>query len=91
MSQQSQFEEEEETQASGPILVNKLAEAGINAQDIKKLADSGLNTVESVAYTPKKALMQIKGISEQKAEKILAEGKHERAFVMLPTWLNMLA
>lgn len=79
MSQASQYqEEEEETQASGPILVNKLAEAGINAQDIKKLSDSGLNTVESVAYTPKKALMQIKGISEQKAEKILAEGKPER-------------
>lgn len=76
MSQPSQYqgEEEEEYQASGPILVNKLAEAGINAQDIKKLSDSGLNTVESVAYTPKKALMQIKGISEQKAEKILAEG-----------------
>ena len=76
MSQQSQYmEEEEETQASGPILVNKLAEAGINAQDIKKLSDSGLNTIESVAYTPKKVLMQIKGISEQKADKILAEGR----------------
>lgn len=76
MSQQSQGnEEEEEYQMSGPLLVNKLQEAGINPQDIKKLADNGLNTVEAVAYTPKKALMQIKGISEQKAEKILAEGE----------------
>ena len=75
------MEEEEETQASGPILVNKLAEAGINAQDIKKLSDNGLNTIESVAYTPKKVLMQIKGISEQKAEKILNEGKSRRALV----------
>ena len=31
-----------------------------------------------VAYTPQKALMAIKGISEQKAEKILAEGMARR-------------
>lgn len=74
-SQQSQqLEEEDEYQVSGPLLVGKLQEAGINPQDIKKLSDNGLNTVEAVAYTPKKALMSIKGISEQKAEKILAEG-----------------
>lgn len=74
-SQQSQVnEEDEDYQVSGPLLVNKLQEAGIHPQDIKKLADNGLNTVEAVAYTPKKALMAIKGISEQKAEKILAEG-----------------
>jgi DNA repair protein RAD51 len=76
MSQASQVpdEEEEDVQMSGPMLIQKLGEAGINAQDIKKLADAGLHTVESVAYTPKKNLMAIKGISEQKAEKILAEG-----------------
>ncbi|KAH9937019.1 Rad51-domain-containing protein [Fomitopsis serialis] len=72
-SQASQHEEEEEVQASGPLLVQKLQEAGINAQDIKKLAENGLHTVEAVAYTPKKNLMQIKGISEQKADKILLE------------------
>ncbi|KAI0815062.1 Rad51-domain-containing protein [Irpex lacteus] len=66
-SQQSQQnEEEEDYSVSGPLLVNKLQEAGINPQDIKKLSESGLNTVEAVAYTPKKALMAIKGISEQK-------------------------
>lgn len=74
-SQQSQQpDEEEDYSISGPLLVNKLQEAGINPQDVKKLADSGLNTVEAVAYTPKKTLMAIKGISEQKADKILAEG-----------------
>ena len=36
--------------------------------------DGGFNTVESVAYTPRLALEQIKGISEIKAGKILAEG-----------------
>ena len=64
---------------SGPLLVQKLQEGGINVQDIKKLTDAGLHTVEAVAYTPKKNLMAIKGISEQKAEKIIAEGK--RPFV----------
>lgn len=73
--QGSQDEEQEENhQFSGPILVSKLQEAGIHANDIKKLSEAGLNTVESVAFTPKKVLVTIKGISEQKADKILAEG-----------------
>lgn len=59
---------------SGPLLVAKLAEAGIHPNDIKKLAEAGLNTVESVAFTPKKNLITIKGISDAKADKILAEG-----------------
>ena len=49
-------------------------EVGISPQDVKKLSDAGLNTIESVAYTPKKVLLAIRGISEQKADKILAEG-----------------
>ncbi|KAI0655172.1 Rad51 variant [Cubamyces menziesii] len=71
-SQASQSEEQD-SHVSGPLLVDKLAEAGITAQDIKKLTEAGLHTVEAVAYTPKKNLMTIKGISEQKADKILAE------------------
>ena len=75
-SQDSQAAQEEEgaDQVSGPLLVEKLQEAGIHLQDIKKLTDAGFHTVEAVAYTPKKNLISIKGISEQKAEKILAEG-----------------
>ncbi|KAJ7244736.1 Rad51-domain-containing protein [Mycena haematopus] len=73
MSQSSQQEQEDEQQFSGPILVNKLQEAGINANDIKKLIEAGLNTVESVVFTPRKHLIAIKGISEQKADKIIAE------------------
>jgi len=65
----------EETQISGPLLVNKLQEGGIHPNDIKKLAEAGLNTVEAVAFTPKKTLLTIKGISEAKADKIIAEGK----------------
>ena len=76
-SQESQThheEEEEDLGGSGPLLINKLLESGIHPQDIKKLADAGFHTVESVAYTPKKNLINIKGISEQKADKILTEG-----------------
>lgn len=75
-SQSQEFGEDEEQQyqMTGPLLVNKLQEAGIHANDIKKLSEFGLNTVESVAFTPKKVLLTIKGISEQKADKILAEG-----------------
>ena len=75
-SQASQLPEEDDFSISGPILVAKLAEAGIHPNDIKKLAEAGLNTVESVAFTPKKNLITIKGISDQKADKILAEGMH---------------
>jgi DNA repair protein RAD51 len=39
------------------------------------VVDGGYQTVESVAYTPRRVLEQLKGISEQKAAKILAEGE----------------
>ena len=83
-SQSQQIQEEDEFQSTGPLLVNKLQEAGIHANDIKKLAEAGLNTVEAVAFTPKKHLLTIKGISEQKADKILAEGD-PLIFGLVPT------
>lgn len=49
-------------------------ENGISATDVKKLKEAGYYTVESVAYAPKKALLAIKGISETKADRFLAEG-----------------
>ena len=75
MSQEAQQDVDSAIEFSGPLLVSKLQEAGIHPQDIKKLTDAGLHTVEAVAFTPKKALISIKGISDQKADKILAEGK----------------
>ena len=44
---------------------------GISATDVKKLEDAGFYTVESVAYAPKKMLIEIKGISDAKADKII--------------------
>jgi DNA repair protein RAD51 len=38
------------------------------------LKEAGYFTVEAVAYAPKKALLAIKGISETKADRFLAEG-----------------
>ncbi|KIL70899.1 hypothetical protein M378DRAFT_58155, partial [Amanita muscaria Koide BX008] len=72
--QNSQVEGEEH-QSSAPLLVTKLQEAGIQAHDIKKLTEAGFHTVESIAFTPKKNLVAIKGISDQKADKILTEAQ----------------
>ena len=35
------------------------------------MEEAGFHTVEAVAFTPKKALIAIKGISEAKADKII--------------------
>lgn len=48
---------------------------GISEADIAKLFEAGFTTLESLAFTPKKALLGVKGISEGKADKILAHGE----------------
>jgi len=48
--------------------------AGLTKRDIQNFIEGGFHTVESVAYTPKMVLERIKGVSEQKASKILIEG-----------------
>lgn len=63
---------EEEAQC-GPILISRLESCGVSATDIRKLQEAGYYTVEAVAYAPKKHIVAIKGISENKADKILAE------------------
>jgi len=63
----------EETTTSGPLPISKLEGSGISAADLKKLAEGGFHTVESVAYSTKKALTTLKGISDAKADKLLAE------------------
>ncbi|PWN43270.1 Rad51-domain-containing protein [Ceraceosorus guamensis] len=62
-----------EDDVAGPMLVQKLEEFGISSSDTKKLAEAGYYTVESVAFTPRKTLLTVKGISEAKADKIIAE------------------
>ena len=57
--------------------------AGLTKRDIQLFVDGGFHTVEAVAYTPKMVLERIKGISEQKASKVLLEGQ---CFVVFRTW-----
>jgi DNA repair protein RAD51 len=49
--------------------------SGIAALDVKKLKDACLCTVGAVAYSPRKDLLQIKGIGEAKVDKIIEAGK----------------
>ncbi|KAF8947298.1 recombinase rad51, partial [Haplosporangium bisporale] len=72
MQHQEEVMDEEEAVA-GHMLTEKLEECGILAADVKKLRDAGYYTVESIAFTPKKQLLTIKGISDTKADKILSE------------------
>jgi DNA repair protein RAD51 len=48
----------------GPIPIMQLEEKGIAAGDIKKLIEAGYHTVEAVAFTPKRALINVKGLSD---------------------------
>lgn len=68
-----EYGEEEEEEECGPTPIGDLEHQGINASDVKKLREAGYNTVESVAYSTRKALTKIKGISDAKADKLLAE------------------
>ncbi|GJM95637.1 hypothetical protein PR202_ga12402 [Eleusine coracana subsp. coracana] len=65
---------EEEAAEHGPFPIEQLQASGIAALDVKKLKDAGLCTVESVVYSPRKDLLQIKGISEAKVDKIIEAG-----------------
>jgi len=72
-AQREAQQEDTEVEDGGPLLVSKLEQHGISAADVKKLAEAGFYTVEALAYTPKKTLLAVKGISEAKADKILNE------------------
>lgn len=63
----------EEEMSLGPLPVYRLEQCGISNSDCKRLADAGYYTVESLAFTPKKTLLTINGISNAKVDKILAE------------------
>lgn len=70
---QEECYDEEIQMTTGPIPVEELKKEGILQSDIGKLIEAGYSTVESLAFTPKKQIMAIKGFSETKAEKLLKE------------------
>ena len=61
--------DEEESLSATPI--DKLQDYGINAGDINKLKSAGICTVKGLLMVTKKELLNIKGISEQKIEKMI--------------------
>uniref|UniRef100_A0A8C7QAC4 DNA repair protein RAD51 homolog n=1 Tax=Oncorhynchus mykiss TaxID=8022 RepID=A0A8C7QAC4_ONCMY len=73
MRSEARAEAEVEEESFGPQPLSRLEQCGISASDLKKLEDAGFHTIEAVAYAPKKELLNIKGISEAKADKVLAE------------------
>lgn len=70
----SQPGEETDRIVMDSIPITKLMENDdISERDVKNLKLSGFHTVESVAYATRKMLCEVKGISEQKADKLLQE------------------
>ena len=59
-----------EEEFEGPTPITELEKQGINLTDIKKLQEAGYHTIESVAFATKKFLVQVKGLSEAKVDKI---------------------
>ena len=64
--------QEEEVALDGPMPIDALTTKGIGGGDIQKMIAAGHNTVQSVLYHPKKNLLNIKGLSENKIDKIIA-------------------
>jgi len=76
--QEAVVEEQQEEEAQPTCqLIDRLEGGSISANDIKKLRDGGYFTVDAIAQATKKDLGLIKGISEQKVEKL-----QEAAFKM---------
>ncbi|KAA6372579.1 MAG: putative Meiotic recombination protein DMC1 [Streblomastix strix] len=71
--QEEEEQQEENEIESGQcyIEIDKLQDLGINVADLKKLKESGCYTVQSLQMRTKKDLLNIKGISEAKLDKII--------------------
>lgn len=63
----TQLEEGEQTYVS----IDKLADHGVNAADINKLKQGGICTVKGLLMVTKKEILNIKGISDMKLDKML--------------------
>ncbi|RMD44702.1 hypothetical protein DV735_g430, partial [Chaetothyriales sp. CBS 134920] len=58
-------------------IAHLVGQAGLTDRDIKLMIEGGYHTVESIAYSTRKQLEQVKGISEAKATKLQNEAmKH---------------
>ncbi|GAX75140.1 hypothetical protein CEUSTIGMA_g2584.t1 [Chlamydomonas eustigma] len=53
------------------IEIDRLQQVGIAAADIKKCKEAGFYTVKGLAMSTRKTLTNVKGLSENKVEKML--------------------
>jgi DNA repair protein RAD51 len=54
-----------------PVPLSKLREFGIAQGDLNKLQEAGISTVDAIAMSTRRFLVGIKGISENKADKLI--------------------
>lgn len=66
----SNGQEPDDTLECGPLKLEHLLAKGFTHKDLEILREGGLQTVECVAYVPNKNLLNLKGLSEQKVEKL---------------------
>lgn len=55
------------------ISIEELKTVGVSASDVAKLVESGYNTVQSLACAPRKELLEVKGFSDAKVDKLIKE------------------
>lgn len=53
------------------ITIDRLQDHGVNAGDINKLKGAGICTVKGLLMVTRKELLNIKGISDQKLDKMI--------------------
>lgn len=58
---------------SSYISIEELKSVGVTASDVAKLVEAGYNTVQSLAFAPRKELLEIKGFSDVKVDKLIKE------------------
>ncbi|KFG64078.1 putative DNA repair protein RAD51 [Toxoplasma gondii RUB] len=73
--QQQQAQQLAEEVQSGPLKLEHLLAKGFTKRDLELLKDAGYQTVECIAFAPVKNLVAVKGLSEQKVEKLKKASK----------------
>lgn len=78
--QQQQMEEEEEISIDYTS-IDALQEHNINAADINKLKAAGICTVKGLLMVTRKELLNIKGITDQKIDKMVEAAQKQEVIL----------
>lgn len=68
--EQNELNEEQSNLSVAYRKIEELEQYGINKTDITKLKSGGYHTIEAIAHGSLRKLTEVKGISEQKAQKL---------------------